>query len=242
MSTASDHPDPVEAEIEHALDPDRFVSDRAASGSLTTSNRSRRPSAGSSPTIPNVRPPCSETFLAGCYEKAEEVDDSSGSFGMFAQTLISGWITARQAAQASPQQTTMRPLTWMDNDQYGFCHRLEREIATVFDEAGLAAFIDQIRSRFEAVDLADRTGLTSDDCLTAANLLVTRGDPAQALSWVERGLELDTQRPHPSFAAHSLTELKPRLLADLGHDEQALETAWADYRAGVGPKFCSACS
>ena len=272
MSTAGDHPDPVEAEIEHALDPGRFISDRgcfrfvddleqvaAAIGRLVTDDPERAATLY-------------ETFLAGCYEKAEEVDDSSGSFGMFAQSLISGWITARQAAQASPQQTTTRLLAWMDNDQYGFCHRLEREIATVFDEAGLAAFTDQIHSRFDAVDqanpapegseqatrrrraetarwaealrslyaaqgdldayvdLADRTGLTSDDCLTAANLLVSRGDPAQALSWVERGLELDTHRPYPSFAAHGLAELKPRLLADLGHGEQALETAWAGYR------------
>jgi tetratricopeptide (TPR) repeat protein len=272
VSTAGNHADPVEAEIEHALDPGRFISDRgccrfvddleqvaAAIGRLVTDDPERAATLY-------------ETFLAGCYEKAEEVDDSSGSFGTFAQSLISGWITARQAAQASPQQTTMRLLAWMDNDQYGFCHRLEREIATVFDEAGLAAFIDQIRSRFEAVDqanpapegseqaarrrraetarwaealrslyaaqgdldayvdLADRTGLTSDDCLTAANLLVSRGDPAQALSWVERGLELDTHRPYPSFAAHGLAELKPRLLADLGHGEQALETAWAGYR------------
>jgi hypothetical protein len=145
MSTAGDHPDPVEAEIEHALDPGRFISDRgcfrfvddleqvaAAIGRLVTDDPERAATLY-------------ETFLAGCYEKAEEVDDSSGSFGMFAQSLISGWITARQAAQASPQQTTMHLLAWMDNDQYGFCHRLEREIATVFDEAGLAAFIDQIR-------------------------------------------------------------------------------------------------
>ncbi len=272
MSSTGNHPDPMEAEIEHALDPGRFVSDRgcfrfvdsleqvaAAIGRLVTDDPERAATLY-------------ETFLAGCYEKAEEVDDSSGSFGMFAQSLISGWITARQAAEACPQQTTARLLACMDNDQYGFCHRLEREIATVFDEAGLAAFIDQIRSRFEAADqaatasvgsdqaarrrraetlrwaetlrslyatqgdlnayveLADRTGLTTDDCLTAANLLVTRGDPAQALSWVERGLELDTHRPYPSFAAHSLTELKPRLLANLGHGEQALETAWANYR------------
>ena len=80
------------------------------------------------------------------------------------------------------------------------------------------------------VELAERTGLTADDCLTVANLLVTRGDPTQALAWVERGLQLDADRPYPSFAAHSLTELKPRLLADLGHGDQALETAWADYR------------
>ncbi len=275
MTTTSNHPDPVEAEIEHALDPGRFVSDRgcfrfvdsveqvaAAIGRLVTDDPERAATLY-------------ETFLAGCYEKAEEVDDSSGSFGMFAQSLINGWITARQAAAACPQQTTALLLAWMDNDQYGFCHQLEREIATVLDEAGLAAFIDQIRGRFEAADqattasggsdqasqaarrrraemlrwaealrslyaaqgdldvyveLAERTGPTTDDCLTVANLLVTRGDPAQALSWVERGLELDAHRPYPSFAAHSLTELKPRLLADLGRGEQALETAWADYR------------
>ncbi len=275
MSATSNHPDPMEAEIEHALDPGRFISDRscfrfvdsleqvaAAIGRLVTDD-------------PDRAATLYETFLAGCYEKAEEVDDSSGSFGMFAQSLISGWITARQAAQVSPQQTTARLLAWMDDDQYGFCHRLEHEIATVFDEAGLAAFIDAIRSRFEAADqatpaaggsdqadrdarrrraetarwaealrslyatrgdldayveLAERTGLTADDCLTVANLLVTRGDPAQALAWVDRGLELDADRPYPSFAAHSLTELKPRLLVDLGHGEQALETAWADYR------------
>jgi hypothetical protein len=28
-----------------------------------------------------------ELFLAGCYEKAEELDDSSGGFGMFVEGL-----------------------------------------------------------------------------------------------------------------------------------------------------------
>lgn len=274
MSATSSHPDPMEAEIERALDPGRFVSDR---GCFRFVDGLEQVAAAIGRLVgddPERAATLYETFLAGCYEKAEEVDDSSGSFGMFAQNLISGWIIARQAAQASPQQTTARLLTWMDDDQYGFCHRLEREIATVLDEAGLAAFIDAIRDRFEAADqattvsvgpdeadrdtrrrraqtlrwaetlrslyaargdldayveLADRTGLNTDDCLTAANLLLARGNPAQALSWVERGLELDAHRPYPSFAAHSPTELKPRLLVDLGHGEQALETAWADY-------------
>jgi hypothetical protein len=31
-----------------------------------------------------------ETFVAGCYEKAGEIDDSSGSFGMLAQDLFRG--------------------------------------------------------------------------------------------------------------------------------------------------------
>ena len=33
-----------------------------------------------------------ETFLAGCYEKAGEIDDSSGSFGDFVGQLHCGWI------------------------------------------------------------------------------------------------------------------------------------------------------
>ncbi len=271
MSTTSNRPDPVETEIERALDPGRFVSDRGCFRFVAGLDQVAAAIDRLVTDDPERAATLYETFLAGCNEKAEEVDDSSDSFATFAQSLISGWVTARQAAQACPQQTTTRLLAWMDNDQYGFCHRLEREIAAVSDEAGLAAFIDQIRSRFEAADqaapasvgsdqaarrrraetqrwaetlrslyaargdldayveLADRTGLTTHDCLTVANLLVTRGDPAQALSWVERGLELDADRPHPSFAAHSLTELRPRLLADLGHGEQALETAWADY-------------
>jgi tetratricopeptide (TPR) repeat protein len=275
LNTTNNHPDPMEGEIEHALDPGRFISDRGCFRFVDGLDQVASDLGRLVTDDPDRAATLYETFLAGCYEKAEEVDDSSGSFGVFAQSLISGWITARQAAQVSPQQTTARLLAWMDNDQYGFCHRLEHEIATVFDMAGLAAFIDAIRGRFEAADqvtpavggsdeadrdarrrraetarwaealrslyaaggdldayveLANRTGLTADDCLTVANLLVTRSDPTQALSWVDRGLELDAHRPYSSFAAHSLTELKPRLLADLGHGEQALETAWASYR------------
>src|SRR2546427_87313 len=46
-----------------------------------------------------------ETFLAGCYEKAEELDDSSGNFGMFVVRLYRDWIKARQAASADGDET-----------------------------------------------------------------------------------------------------------------------------------------
>ena len=45
-----------------------------------------------------------ETFLAGCYEKAEEIDDSSGNLGMFVESLYRGWMEARQAADADPDE------------------------------------------------------------------------------------------------------------------------------------------
>ena len=36
-----------------------------------------------------------ETFLAACYAKIEELDDSSGSFGQFVDDLYCGWVKAR---------------------------------------------------------------------------------------------------------------------------------------------------
>lgn len=238
----------MEAEIENALQPGRFVPDRAAFRFVDGLEQVAA-SIGRLVTGESVRAATLyETFLAGCYEKAEEVDDSSGSFGTFAQTLICGWITARQAAGTRPQQTASRLLSWMDTDQYGFCHQLERRAATALDAAGLAAFTDQIQARFDAADqataasdgsdrtnqharrrwaqalrtlhatrndlhaylaLAQQTGLTAEDCLSLANMLTTQADPAQALSWVERGLALDAQTSYRSFAGHSLAELKP---------------------------------
>ena len=65
-----------------------------------------------------------ETFLAGCYEKVEELDDSSGSFGQFVDGLFCGW---------------------MDDDPYGFCYHLERNAAKVLDKKGLSAGYDLAR-------------------------------------------------------------------------------------------------
>jgi hypothetical protein len=93
-----------------------------------------------------------ETFVAGCYEKAEEIDDSSGNFGMFVQDRFRGWITARQAAGSDAEETAGMLLGWMDNDDYGFCHQLEREAAKVLSKKGLSAFASRIRARFDGVD------------------------------------------------------------------------------------------
>jgi len=99
----------MEAEIEDALDPGRFISDRGCFRFVDGLGQVATAIGRLVADDPERAATLYETFLAGCYEKAEEVDDSSGSFGMFAQSLISGWIAARQAAQASPQQTTARP-------------------------------------------------------------------------------------------------------------------------------------
>lgn len=89
-----------------------------------------------------------EAFLAGCLEKANELDDSSGSFGQFAKDLICGWIRAR-ASNPDAEGTADRLLAWMDNDPYAFCYQIEQHAVKAFTKAGLAAFEKRIRTRFE---------------------------------------------------------------------------------------------
>src|ERR1035438_3255341 len=90
-----------------------------------------------------------ETSLAGCHGKAEELDDSSGSFGQFAQDLICSWIKARQASGADPGKTAATLLAWMDDDPYTFCYQIEKDAVKAFDKVGLAAFENQVRTSLD---------------------------------------------------------------------------------------------
>jgi len=101
-----------------------------------------------------------ETFIAGCHEKAEDLDDSDGEFGTFGGSLFLGWIKARQAAGADPGETATLLLARMNDDDYGFLNDLERSIVKVLDRAGLQAFELEIRARFdkECAALAERKG------------------------------------------------------------------------------------
>lgn len=101
-----------------------------------------------------------EAFLAGCYEKAEELDDSSGSFGTFVGELFCGWVKARQAAGASPEDTATRSLGWIEEDPYGFCFGLEKDLAGVLDKTGLAALVQQVRAA-RASTTKPRSGTSS---------------------------------------------------------------------------------
>jgi len=72
-----------------------------------------------------------ETFIAVCYEKAEEIDDSSGSFGMFVEELFCSWVNVRQKADFDSKETIARLLSWMDDDDYGFTYQLEQSVSRV---------------------------------------------------------------------------------------------------------------
>lgn len=80
--------DPLEREIELALKPGAFIHDRACSKFAGELDELASRIAKLESTDPARAVALYEAFLAGCYEKVEEVDDSSGSFGQTAGQLF----------------------------------------------------------------------------------------------------------------------------------------------------------
>jgi hypothetical protein len=250
--------DPMEREIELALRPGVFIGYREGFSFVTRLEELASQIHQLVATEPGRAVGLSETFLAGCHAKADELDDSDGSFGQFAQELICLWIKARQASGAEPDKTVSTLLAWMDDDPYAFCHEIEKDAAAAFDKAGLAAFEKQILQRFEAASanpsswpyrrsgiilraiyssqrnvqayarLVEQTGLEAKDCLVIAKLLAPR-KLGEALDWVERGRTLDREKQFRSGAAYELERLHRELLTKLDRKDEALEAAWADF-------------
>lgn len=142
--------DPIEQEIELALHPGAFIPYGACFSFVSDLDEVAAKIAQLVSSDPARAGILYETFLAACYFKIEELDDSSGSFGQFVDDLYCGWIEARQAAGADADETASRLLTWMDQDDYGFCYQLEMDAVKVFNKANLAAFVKLVRERFDA--------------------------------------------------------------------------------------------
>jgi len=100
--------------------------------------------------------PLYEMFLSSCYEKADEIDDSGGNLGMFFEELFCSWVKARQKAGCATEETVHQILKWMDNDEYGFCHDIEKNLIETLNREGLSFFETRIQSRFnEAFSTAE---------------------------------------------------------------------------------------
>lgn len=148
--------DPLEQAIEAALSPGSFISYNDAWSFVDDVQNVADDIEKIITKEPERAAHLFETFIAACHEKADEIDDSSGNFGMLVEELFRGWIKARQAANHDPDKTAKVLLYWMEGDPYGFCHDLDREAVKVLDKKGLDAFARRIRSRFDSA-------LTQDD-------------------------------------------------------------------------------
>jgi hypothetical protein len=259
--------DPIEQAIETALSPGRFISYKDAWEFVDDVQDVANDIGKIITKEPERAAHLFETFIAACHEKAGEIDDSSGNFGMLVSDLFRGWIKARQAANDDPDETASSLLSWMEDDPYGFCHDLDREAVEVLDKKGLEAFVRQIRFKFESplnrddkakyspgyarrrwggalktllagqrnvdayIAICEQTELEAKDCKTIAEMYRSRRRPEDALSWVERGLEIARSDSRKSFGEHDLREMKRELLAKLGRPGDALQSAWSEFAA-----------
>ena len=257
--------DPIEQAIETALSPGSFISYKAAWSFVNDVQDVANEIEKIIKKEPKRAAHLYETFIAACHEKADEIDDSSGRFGMLVDDLFRGWIKARQAANDDPDETAKSLLSWMEDDPYGFCHDLDREAAKVLDKKGLEAFVRQIRPKFESsltkdkkqerfpgyarprwgealktflagqrnvdayIALCEQTEIEAKDCKTIGEIYRSRRRPEDALSWVERGLEIARSDSRKSYEEHELCEIKRALLAKLGRPKDALQSAWSEF-------------
>jgi len=79
------------------------------------------------------------------------------------------------------------------------------------------------------LSLVEEAGVTAKDCLVIATMLRSDGKAENALTWTERGLELD-KRDRASMSGYELKPLQRALLAELGRGQEALEDCWNEYR------------
>ena len=101
--------------------------------------------------------PLYEMFLSGCYEKADEIDDSGGNIGKFFEELFCSWVKVRQKARYADEETVHHIQKLIDNDAYGFCYHIEQKLVKVLNRQGLSLFETSIRSRFDEALSAAKT-------------------------------------------------------------------------------------
>jgi hypothetical protein len=147
-----------------------------------------------------------EIFLAGCYEKAEELDDSGGNLGMFFQELFCSWIKARQRAGRDPAETVREVIGWMDHDDYGFCFDREADITSALNKEGRGLFKKHFEDRFGAAfaPFAGKEAKVIYEYPTAVHMTarslkkiyIARGDVRSYIALSEKALVERVRRDH----------------------------------------------
>ena len=79
--------------------------------------------------------------------------------------------------------------------------------------------------------LIARTSPTQADCEAMATIFQAKRKPDEALVWLERGIEMDKSGSSLSVESYRLPKLRRQLLAKLGRESEALDSAWAAFLA-----------
>lgn len=137
----------LEQEIERALDLGNFIEYRASWGFVEGLDAVKDKLEKLMKTNPGEAMGLFDIMIAGCYEKAEEIDDSSGGLGMFIDELFGGWIKAAQAADTNPAFVASRILQWQEEDDYGFTYEIWKQVSPILNAKGKAAYRKVLEDR-----------------------------------------------------------------------------------------------
>ena len=80
-------------------------------------------------------------------------------------------------------------------------------------------------------DVCARGELTPAECEVIAALYQQRDAPEEALAWVDRGLALEAEHQWGMKASVRLPDMRRDVLRKLGRAEEALASAWEEFRA-----------
>jgi uncharacterized Zn finger protein len=92
-----------------------------------------------------------------------------------------------------------------------------------------AIYLEQ-RDAERYLAVAKKMGLTPRDCEALAEINEKRRKPEEALTWVDRGLQLEKEGRWPNDSSWGLPDKKRKLLKQLGRGEDALASAWNEFQ------------
>lgn len=95
--------------------------------------------------------PIFDIFIAGCFEKSEEVDDSGDDLGSFLNDLVCSWTKCCEAAGISGDEYLKKLKRWMDVDNIGYFYDLECTIIPALGKKYQKALEENLRSRLDDV-------------------------------------------------------------------------------------------
>jgi tetratricopeptide (TPR) repeat protein len=93
----------------------------------------------------------------------------------------------------------------------------------------LRSIYTQQRNIEKYLALTAQTSLTQADCEVVATIFQAKRKPDEALAWLERGIEMDKCGSSLSMDGYRLPKLRRELLAKLGRESEALDSAWAAF-------------
>lgn len=190
--------------------------------------------------------PLFEIFIAASLTKASEIDDSSGSLGMFMDDLFVAWTRCCVVVDLPVGEFLRKIAHWQKVDDYGLSHDLEKTVIPALsikysqalckslEEKGaggdrhaadtIKKILASSKDTQALITFCENSGTDDGDCLALASIFYENKQFDNALDWIEKGLRFGSFRNE-----YELKKLKRAALCASGRGTEAVSEAWVDF-------------